>query len=273
MLGDGAIEDVECGHAVERIQEPPPVAVRVVDRRRRCRAARAARGGSRGPGPGRSHRTARMPWWRTGVGPTIGGGMPTGTPLASVSTAAGAVWAPAGVIPTSNVSATTSATSTRPVELTEGVRGRALWGMSERYGLCTLVQGGRFRRPGPWAPRARSRREMRRGRPRGRPRAGTAARGASAGGTRLAASTPSTMSAITSPNGRLPEPDRHDRTRGIAADGAGGTGHPRRGPERRHAEAGLVGGGAEAARGVGEAQGGELGDGPVVHGHQHRRGV
>ena len=46
---------------------------------------------------------------------------------------------------------------------------------------------------------------------------------------------------------------------------------------------GLVGGGAEAARGVGEAEGGQLrdrlgdgllGDGPVVHGHQHRmRGV
>ena len=38
-------------------------------------------------------------------------------------------------------------------------------------------------------------------------------------------------------------------------------------------EPGGVGGGAEAAGDVGEAGGGELGDGAVVHGHQHRTGV
>ena len=222
----------------------------------------------------------RMPWCRAGAEPITGGEMPIGTPVASVRPGRG--------VAHSRVRRPCTGDTTGEQCDEAGRRGTSgPWSprCSTRRGaedVCTLWRHADERAP------ARSRVEAGQA-ARALGAVGTAGetsraatrrdrtRGPSAAGTWFAASTPSTMSATTSANGRPRSRTETTAPRRVAPDGAGGARHPGRRPERGHVQPGLVGGGAEAARGVGEAEGGQLddglGDGPVVHDHQPRRGV
>ena len=74
------------------------------------------------------------------------------------------------------------------------------------------------------------------------------------------------MSAHAGLERAVAQPHRDDRTPGIAPDRAVDPRHPWRAAERRHDQAGVVGGCAEAAGGVGEAQGGKVVGGVSVTG-------